>query len=195
MIEVEKKFILNQGDEKRLIEGAEFVSEKIMEDTYFDTMDFSLTTNDKWLRCRNDRWELKLPMIRERASQRRADQYQELETEGEIRQELSIDNHESFKDDLASAGYAPFCMIKTTRRKYKTGDFIIDLDIMDFGYELAEIELMIQNQSDMETAIQKIQAFAVQHGLTNAPVRGKVIEYLKRFSPAHYQALVESRVV
>jgi len=37
--------------------------------------------------------------------------------------------------------------------------------------------------------------FAKTQNLTIAPVRGKVIEYLKRIKPNHYQALVQAKVI
>lgn len=99
---------------------------------------------------------------------------------------------------LTRAGYFSFCACKTNRRKYKKESFIIDLDIVDFGdftYNIGEIELMMSDKSDVESAIKKIMIFAKEQNLTIAPVRGKVIEYLKRNKPNHYQALVQAKVV
>ena len=84
------------------------------------------------------------------------------------------------------------------RKKYKRGPFIIDLDIVDFQdfiYNIGEIELLINDKSDIENAIEKIMLFAKEKNLTIAPVRGKVVEYLKRIKPDHYQALVYAGVV
>src|SRR5579864_1260452 len=83
MIEVEKKFILTPDQEKKLIEGAEFVVEKQFTDIYYDDKDFSLTTKDIWLRERDSKYELKLPM--NKSSERRVvDQYRELDVEDDI---------------------------------------------------------------------------------------------------------------
>ncbi|OGC82605.1 MAG: hypothetical protein A2788_00165 [Candidatus Abawacabacteria bacterium RIFCSPHIGHO2_01_FULL_46_8] len=99
---------------------------------------------------------------------------------------------------MAKAGYSPFCTCKTTRRKYKKEPFIIDLDIVDFQdfiYYIGEIELMVNEKSEIESAIGKIIDFAKSQNLTIAPVRGKVLEYLKRVKPNHYQTLVRAKVV
>ena len=50
MIEIEKKFALNNEDEERLTKDAQFLNEYIFTDIYYDTDDFSLTSKDKWFR-------------------------------------------------------------------------------------------------------------------------------------------------
>ena len=196
MIEVEKKFILSNLDKERLIKNAQFLNERVFTDIYYDTEIFSLTSNDKWLRSREGRFELKLPL--HEGADRLADQYDELEDEQKIREALNLPSNGNLADDLAKAGYSPFCTCKTTRRKYKKEPFIIDLDVVDFQdftYNIGEIELMVNEKSEIESAIEKIMDFAISQNLTIAPVRGKIIEYLKRTKPNHYQALVQAGVV
>lgn len=192
MIEVEKKFILSGADIERLTRGAEFLGEKEMKDAYYDTKDFSLTRGDKWLRFRGARWELKLPL---RTDSGWHDQYRELETEEEIAKELELNTQSQLGEELKQAGYEQFAKITTVRRKYKKDNFIIDLDEVDFGYKIGEIELMVNDQSEMPKAIEKIASFAKKMGLTMAPVRGKLVEYLRRYKPEHYQALIDAGVV
>lgn len=195
-IEVEKKFILTNEEIEKITQGAEFLSEKSFTDVYFDTAAFSLTTVDKWLRLRDDRFELKLPMNEGKgASQRKLDQYEELDTDMAIRNVLDLASKGTLREDLETNGYKPFSTFTTTRRKYKKGDFIIDLDTMDFGYSIGEIELMVSEKSEMENALNKILSFAKELNLSVAPVRGKVIEYIKRTNPAHYQALEKAGIL
>jgi hypothetical protein len=54
---------------------------------------------------------------------------------------------------------------------------------------------MVNEESEMAGAGARITEFAQENGLDLLPVRGKVLEYLKRFSPAHYEALVQAGVV
>jgi hypothetical protein len=75
---------------------------------------------------------------------------------------------------------------------------VIDIDAVEFGeftYRIGEIELTIADPSQSEGAIARIREFAASRGLTLAPVRGKIIEYLRRVKPDHYQALVAAGVV
>lgn len=46
-----------------------------------------------------------------------------------------------------------------------------------------------------EAAAEKVMSFAKEHGLQITPARGKVIEYLKRAKPHHYQALITAGAV
>ena len=192
MIEVEKKFILFDTDIERLTRGAEFLGEKKMTDAYCDTKDFSLSCKDTWLRSRDSRWELKLPL---RTDTGWHDQYRELETEDEIAKELKLSAEGGLEEELKKAGYETFVTLVTTRKKYKKGDFTIDLDEVDFGYKIEEIELLVNDESEMLKATEKIASFAKEMGLALAPVRGKVIEYLNRNGPEHYQALIDAGVI
>ena len=198
MIEVEKKFILSDYNREQLTKDAEFLNERVFTDIYYDTKDFSLTSRDIWLRSREGRFELKIPLHINRDSDRLIDQYDELQDELEIRRILDLPLREKLSDDLMRAGYSPFCTCKTTRRKYKKESFIIDLDsadFQDFIYNIGEIELMVNDKSESEAAAEKIVSFAKKHHLTIAPVRGKIIEFLRKTSPTHYEALIKKGVV
>ena len=196
MIEVEKKFILTPEQEKSLIEGAEFLGEKQFADIYYDDKDFSLTTKDIWLRERDGKYELKLPM-NESLENRVSDQYRELDVDSDILAHFGAPGV-SVEDFLIEKGYKPFCEITTIRKKYKKEDFVIDLDVMDFGYTLAEIEFMTDDESKIKEATNAIIAFAQRHTIApnkEIPIRGKVVEFLRIKNPAHFQALVDSKVI
>lgn len=193
MIEVEKKFFLKDGDIEALKEGGELLGTKIFTDVYYDNKSFDLTRNDTWLRSRDGRWELKIPL--EHFQTRVADQYRELETEKEIAEELKLPTDQPFMDALKNAGYESFASLTITRTKYKKDDFIIDVDSIDFGYELAEIEKMVNDTSEIEKATKDILDFADKYKLQVGQVRGKVIEYLRRYKREHFDSLVEAGVV
>lgn len=183
MIEVEKKFLLDGAERERLLEGAKFVSEYSFTDTYFDDKNYSLTSKDIWLRKRDGKWELKIPL--HKGADRLGDQYRELDTEEEIRGLINIE------------AYSPFSTFMTIRKKYQKGDFIIDLDFVDFGdfkYEIGEIELIVEDESKSAEALDKILNFAKENGLKITHVRGKLMEYLKRMRPDHFQKLVAANV-
>ncbi len=194
MIEVEKKFRLTPEDETRLLEGATFLKTATNEDIFYDTDDFALTRQDHWLRKRSGGWELKR-RVHELGHKFGGTAYDEIENEEGIRAFLHVPTNGTLAEDLAGLGYKPFAPIVKERRSYEKEGFHIDLDACDFGYELAEIELLLENENGREDALRRIEDFAARMGLDQTPVRGKIIEYLYRFSPTHYQALVDAGVI
>lgn len=142
---------------------------------------------------RDNRWELKLPL--KHFQTRAADQYRELETEAEISDYFKFPQDKSLTEALTKAGYQPFASLTTTRSKYRKDGFIIDVDVIDFGYEIAEIEKMVETEAEMEQATKDILNFAQKYNLKTGKVRGKVIEYLKRNNQSHFDALVAAGVV
>lgn len=200
MIEVEKKFLLTKDQEKKLIEGAEFIGEKVFTDIYYDTQDYQLTANDKWLRQRAGKWELKVSFNKD-AANRKGDLYDELEDDGKIKKFFNFPAEKDLNEALKENGHAEFCICKTTRKKYKKHGFGIDIDLAEFEdesgpwhYELAEIELMVQDKKQMPEALEKIISFAKENGLETGYVRGKILVYLKEKKPEHFQALVDAGV-
>ena len=197
MMEIEKKFQLSNEQKKRLLEGAQFISERTITDTYYDKHTHDLTKQDCWLRCRNDKYELKVGA--KNYDKRTIQKYTEIETEEAIREFLDMPQIDNFTKDLVANKYMPFMSCVTTRTKYHKDGFTIDLDDVDydsnFDYQLAEIELLIQDIENELEAIQKILNFAKKHGLSDEPIRGKVIEYLAEKRPNHYQDLLNSGVI
>ena len=194
-IEVEKKFILNREDKDRLLKGADFISEKVFTDIYYDDEAFSLTSKDFWFRNRDGKFELKTPMKSE--NKIFANQYREIEDEDEIRKILKIHGTNNLDKDLLQH-FSSFCVCKTTRLKYRKNGFVIDLDLVDYGdfnYDIAEIELMVDNEEEISGALQKIAEFANEHKLKIGNVKGKVVEYMIKKRPKHYKALVDKGVI
>lgn len=196
MIEVEKKFLLQPEEIDRLIEGAKPLGEKIFTDVYYDNSKFDLTGNDKWLRARDGKFELKLPMnYGVSATERLHDQYEELENPEDIARAVGIIFTGDLKMNLEAHGFAPFATITTTRKKFEKGEFHLDFDTADYGFSVAEIEVMVEDASQMDEALAKIRNFAEGHGLQLSPILGKVPNYIKKFNPKHYQFLVDKGVI
>jgi len=196
MIEVEKKFKLNKKQLARIEKLAKFVSKKTFTDIYFDDEKFSLTSRDVWLRKRGKKFELKVPGISARAA-RRVNVYVEIYGQKKISRELKLKNSYSwFVSNLRESGYCQFCRIKTTRKKYAYGDFIIDIDEMDFGYSLCEIEKIAKSKKEVGRTGKEIISAGKKLGLKiDWSLRGKVLEYLWRYDKKHYNKLKESRVI
>lgn len=198
MIEVEKKFKLTKEQEKKLLEGAEFVGEKTFTDIYYDNAQFSLSTQDMWLREREGNFELKIPMHQDR--DKSVDQYDEIVGENAIREIFAIFPHGTFQEDLATLGHQPYCKCVTKRKKYHKEGFVLDLDEVEFSgtdlkYAIAEIELLVKDKEDAAVAVEKVIDFALKHDLKVEPLLGKVGTYLKEKKPQHYEALIASGVL
>ncbi|MBI4032206.1 CYTH domain-containing protein [Candidatus Berkelbacteria bacterium] len=189
MIEVERKFLISDAEEVKLLEEATLIRERTFTDIYYDADDFRLTKKDHWLRQRDGKWELKAVVVP-------PDSYDEIEDEVAILQALQLPQG-TLQDRLDEAGVHPFCRITTTRRTYERDGFTIDLDSADYGYRLLEIEQMVAREDQIQATIQAINGFAASFGINvgEGKVRGKIMEYLRRKSPRHLQLLVESGVV
>ena len=147
--EVEQKFEPKLESVESLTAGAEFVGEKVNHDEYFDNNDYSLTTKDIWLRRRNGEFQMKVP-FNEELEERTLDRYQELESEEAIAEYFSWDlSAKDFAEYLAE-NFVSFVNFKSTRRKFRHPEgFTIDIDRTDFGYDMLEIELLVDEEEDM----------------------------------------------
>lgn len=193
MIEVEKNFAVGPEDKKRLTEGATLLAKKVFTDVYYDSPDHALTGNDFWLRTRDGKFELKVPQNTGHIKDRVTDQYEELETDTEIAHTLNLSADIPFAEALRAKDITPFATITTTREQYQKGDFHLDFDEMDFGFTAFEVELMVKTLEGIPAAEKRILEFGAMHHL-NPQSAGKVIEYLRRFSPTHL-AFLQSRGV
>ncbi|HOI60098.1 MAG TPA: CYTH domain-containing protein [Candidatus Pacearchaeota archaeon] len=196
MIEIEKKFILSEKEKDQILKDAQFLGEKIFTDIYYDKKDYSLTLKDYWLRFRDGRVELKVPVKKENNTF--INQYEEIIDEDKIRQKIGIKKVEDLISDLNLNNYIPFCECKTTRTKYKKDIFSIDLDFVDFNdfsYNIAEVEITVENETSIDDAIEKINIFAKENNLKLKSVKGKVIEYINRKTPHLYNKLLKKGIV
>jgi len=194
MIEVEKKFLLSDSEEARLIEGAQLMSEKVIDDSYYDNNDYDITLANMWLRRRDNAFELKAPL--RVSDDRTVDQFREITDQMQIAVTLGLPADEpNFAVVLQKGGYEPFMHLHTTRRTYRKDGFTIDLDTVtyknsDFRYAIAEIEKLVEDEADMPRVVNDIIAFANGYGLTTDQfILGKVGAFLKSEQPSHYEAL------
>jgi predicted adenylyl cyclase CyaB len=194
MIEVEKKFALKEGDIDKLIDGAKYLGKVVNHDIYYDTADNQLSFNNIWLRQRNNKFELKVPVSGlNKKNKYGVTRYHELHTDKSITHELKIKKGDSLEQSLHQAGFKPFASYVTNRQKYKKSNFNIFIDNTDFGFQVAEIELLVDTQEDIESAAQKIVKFAKDVDLKIDYVSGKITHYLKKFKPDLYRKLLNNK--
>lgn len=198
MIEVEKKFALTDDETTSLLDGARFVGEYQISDTYFDVEWFTLTRKGWWLRARDDQFELKSSLAKA-GTNHDTSVFRETTDNARIREMIGLKvSNILIPDDLIAEGYVPFCTVSTVRKKYQKDGLDIDIDLAnfpDFSYASCEIEVGVEDQSQVAGAVEKILNFAQMQGLKMNPVKGKIIEYLRVMRPDHYKALVEAGVI
>ncbi len=186
MIEIEKKFEASEEDIGRITEDAKFIKESINKDTYYDREGFPLVKNNIFLRKRNGRFELKL-YVAEKGS--RVDKYLELEDDETIKSKLNIPAQKDIDEYLAENEYVPFGSWETKRRRFEKDGFTIDVDSVDFGHNVVEIELMIEEGEDTNEAADKILNFAKTIRLEEDKQEGKVMVFIKRNNPTAYEEI------
>lgn len=165
------------------------LGERSFTDRYFDCADFSLTLGDLWLRRRDGSWELKCPVSSGRSPENRAEslctRYREVtdlaQIQAEVLRVLKRDpgpageasrtsgqdkrEDETWLEDLRLVCFAEFT---TVRCSYTLGGGAqgvrVDLDQADFGYSVGEIEVLLSEGDDMQSAQQTIQRTAEKLG-------------------------------
>lgn len=170
MIEVEKKFILTFENLEALLADAVFIGEVVNHDIYYDYPDYRFLKGNIALRNRNGNFELKI--------QSASGIHEEIEDKKEIEKYFGISDLQEFvnKNLISVIEY------RTVRKKYKKEDFHIDIDETDFGYQVGEIELMVEKEEDVKNAEDKIEAFALKYNLELKKGLSKKNAYLKKFN-------------
>ncbi|MFZ1301356.1 MAG: CYTH domain-containing protein [Candidatus Microsaccharimonas sp.] len=200
-VEIEKKFVLTETQKTALLDGSVELGEKSIVDSYLDTDDYQLTLRDYWFRIRDGEYELKAPLASGSGSYATTNRYREITSVEEICDELKLDYSGDIETTLSLAGIKSFITCYTTRQSYEKAGFEIDVDQAtyqdsDFTYALAEIELLIEDESKADEAEARIIEFAQQFNLTTDQViLGKIAAYLKEEKPEHYQALKVAKVL
>ena len=178
MIEVEKKFQPTEEKLKSLLEHAEFLGEIINHDIYYDYNDFRLLKQDIRLRNRNGSFELKLGKSSGVA--------EEIEEEEKIKKYFNTSRpiQDFIKENLILV-----IDYKAKRRKYKKEEFTIDVDEMDFGYNLCEIELLVGKEEEIKDAEDKIINLAKEYSFEIKKLPSKRVEYLRLLKPEIYKEI------
>lgn len=150
-------------------------------DKYFDNPKFALTLRDMWLRERQGCWELKCPTTDKRVKTNVAAElctrYHEITDLSEIQMRVkevitdcedgerssSLQDEESWLKKLNLLCFAEFT---TTRQSFVLQEegVHVDLDQADFGYSVGEIEVLVPEGGDMNSALEKIERTAQKLG-------------------------------
>ena len=189
MIEVEKKTQPTEEQLKALLEGAEFVKEKIINDIYYDLPDYSLFKKDIRLRKRGTSFELKGYLSSSDSNSTRV--AKEIDNEIEIKKYLNLSGNDSL-EEIIEKNFISLCKYTTKRREYKKEGFVIDVDETDFGYNMTEIELEVEeDEAKIKEAEEKLLIFFFYYNLDILDLPIKPDEYLRRLKPEVYKLVHE----
>ncbi|XP_036934990.1 thiamine-triphosphatase isoform X4 [Acanthopagrus latus] len=218
-VEVERKFLCSADTLKTLEEIGACVGQRQFHDQYFDTPKFGLTLRDMWLRKRKGCWELKCPTTVDGSEETSGEKskaaalctrYKEITNLPEIQLRVKEVIKDVCEDSVASASQEEeeswlskmnlvcFAEFTTERRSFtlEEGGVQIDLDQADFGYHVGEIEVLVPDGGDVQSALEKIERTAQKLGLTgDQRVEGKMNVYLRRKHPEHYAKLLREHVL
>ncbi|KAA8580931.1 hypothetical protein FQN60_013889, partial [Etheostoma spectabile] len=190
-VEVERKFVCNADTLKTLEKiGAVCLGQRQFCDQYFDTPTFKLTLRDMWLRKRKECWELKCPTAFNEAKETSEEQskaaalcsrYKEItnlpeiqirvkEVLKDVREDRETETSRSQEDEawLSTMNLVCFAEFTTMRRSFTLEEegVQIDLDQADFGFSVGEIEVLLPEGGDVQSALEKIKRTAEMLGLT-----------------------------
>lgn len=177
MIEVERKFQPTDEQLKALLEGAVFEEELVLNDNLYDFSDYRLAKKDVRLRHRNGNFELKIGKSEDVA--------EEIEDKEQIEKYFDTKNLEEFvKNNLII-----FTDYSTKRTRYKKGEFTIDIDRLSFGYNVCEIEILVDKEESIKEAEEKILTLVKGLGIEVKNLPSKRKEYLRIVKPEVYKEL------
>ncbi len=197
-IEVEKKVKLELHHLKKIESEGTFIEEVRFKDTYFDTADCSLTSQNMWLRQREKQFELKIGI---KSTNNFSDRYEEVKDEQKILAHLGLipNPSEDLLNTLSRAGISPFASFITQRKRYQLEELAVDVDIADFGdltYRVAEFEIMVSSVDHVAEAEDKIKTILQKMQIDmSTTVPAKLTYYMYNRRHNHYKILVANRVI
>ncbi|CAC5396560.1 THTPA [Mytilus coruscus] len=166
-IEVERKFRISSDCRQKLMDmGAVMAKENKFSDKYFDDIRYKMTLSDSWLRQRNGRWEFKIPP-RHMSKKDSSPQLLEITSETEIMKHLcKLYNYSKSVEDITldqlmnELSLDIFATFTTIRQTYYLPNCTVELDIADFGFEVGEIEVVVNDESRITDAVNIIDEVA-----------------------------------
>jgi adenylate cyclase class IV len=176
MIEVEKKLKPPFETICRIKNDATFIVFQTINDVLYDYQDLTLIKNNMRLRRRNGKFELKVSKDKIDAMKNYSlDINDEIDDEAKICEILNI---KSIEDE----NFVEVVNLVTKREKYKLGSLNIDFDFVtspndDFTYQLMEVEIMVENESDIPAASEEINAFMAKYNILDEIAVPKIIQY------------------
>ncbi|XP_053401805.1 uncharacterized protein LOC123548966 [Mercenaria mercenaria] len=169
-----KYLIANDSEETVQKMGGIFIETETLVDEYLDDKNYSLILNDCWLRLRNKKFEMKV-----NASfgygPNKSPSVEMLTNEIEI-QDMLMKRYEKTLEQkrrvserqldvlIDALGITEFVTFETTRKKYQVEDFIVTMDVTNFGFEVGDIEIVANSLPEMMTDLINMDSLAAKLG-------------------------------
>lgn len=182
MIEVEKNFQPTDEQLAKMLADSEFVSKKINHDVYYDFGDDRLFRSYVKFRSRNGKFELKIK--NQTGENENADAEIEIDDEEEIKKYF---NTEKSIKEFIETEMVLWSDYKNERTEYRNGEFTIDIDKLDFGYEMVEIEVLVEDKTQIKDAEDRIINFAKKYDFEIKYVASKGWKYFEIVEPELYK--------
>lgn len=172
---IKRKYLITSTSEDQLLKmGGIFLETETLIDEYLDDKNYSLILSDCWLRLRNKKFEMKINAAFG-GGPNKPPSHEILTNENEI-QEMLMKKYartleqkrrvsERELDVLIDAlCISEFVTFETTQKKYQLDDFIVTMDATNFGFQVAEIEIVAKSLTEIMTDLVKMDALAVKLG-------------------------------
>lgn len=116
--------------------------------------------------------------------------YQEVTEIPIIQNEISrlLNVKKTLKEMMNENILLPYSNFTSRRRKYKLNEFTFDFDETDFGYQVGEVEILV-NDNEVHQGREKIEKLFKSLNLQKTNTDGKLIEYVKLKNPKHFSIL------
>lgn len=178
MIEVEMRFQPTEEQLNSLLKDALLVGSLEIHDIYYDYSDFRLLKEGIRLRNRDGVFELKI--------KKDSSIHQEIENKKEIEKYFNSDIP---LEEFINKNLILIIDYKNKRVKYKKGDFNIDIDKLSFGYNMCELELLVEKEEYANEAREKIINLAKEYNFEIKKILPKTAEYLRLFNKEKYEEI------
>lgn len=187
-IEVERSYLFWEDDFAIIREKWEFLWEKEIYDEYKDTVDYTLSKWAFFLRSRNGKMDLKIPVKETRP----CDVYEELEGENEVRKAL-----EKYWYDYDAADKIVFIVDKKRESysfKYREYNIKVDVDFCSAA-DNYEVEIIVDSKEKTARALEVIEEFRAEIWLTWKEAKVNIfLECCKAQAPDLYDFFLDNNI-
>lgn len=184
-IEIECKFQVPSDCASKLENlGAKKLKTITLVDSYLDTVDYSLIKRDNWLRFRGGVLELKCPEPSIKHTTNTV--YRELTDVSAI--ESVVGSPVPKSADNLPVGWRILARVICERDVWSYGGVGLTVDRLEDGYSIGELEMVVNDKSQVDSAQLGIDRLAEQLGFTKQTA-GKLNHYLRSHDPEAFKIL------